>query len=173
MTTAPYIDRLQARLAHRPIGVFIPRNHQAEPFCRLLKGTAIVSDRSLLSGGLIEVYYEGNKYGACNLLHFEDKALCAVGRLIQRYPTVAKMWVKPESLKQVGYISVVKLLPMPLPESLKHMHLSAVRKMLPKHLLDAIDPCEEAVCVISEKYDAQYRSWLDVESTSLRDAVSP
>lgn len=160
MTTLPYLEMLQARLTHRPIGVFIPRDHETEPFCGLLKGTAIVSDRSLLSGGLIEVYYEGNKYGACNLLHFEDKALCAVGRLILRYPTVAKMLVKPESLKQVGYISVVR--PMPLPESVRHLPISAVRKLVPKHLLEAIDPCVEAVCVINDRGDSKLRSWLDI-----------
>lgn len=38
----------------------------------------------------IEVYYEGNRYGMSNIRTFEDRVFQAAGRLVQRYPTIAR-----------------------------------------------------------------------------------
>tara|TARA_R110001592_G_scaffold316364_1_gene592815 strand:- start:51145 stop:51648 length:504 start_codon:yes stop_codon:yes gene_type:complete len=167
METVSYIDKLIARIAHRPIGVFIPRHSQSKTLKHLAQGSAIVSDASLLSGGLIEVYYEGNVIGASNLIEFEDKALCAVGRLIQRYPTVARSWVKPDSLLQVGHISVVKPIALPLPEPVCHLPVSIAKQLLPRELQDAVDPKPIAACVITEKNHPAFIRWVE-----LNEAVS-
>lgn len=34
-------------------------------------------------------YFEGNLYGAVNLTSYEERLRCAVGRLVNKYPTIA------------------------------------------------------------------------------------
>jgi hypothetical protein len=38
----------------------------------------------------IEVYFEGNRYGAENMRRFEERVLHAAGRLDKHYPTIAR-----------------------------------------------------------------------------------
>lgn len=138
-----YIEKLEAQIASRPLGVFIPKNATTEPFKGLAIGSAIVSTGSLLSGGLVEVYYEGNLNRAENLQRFEDRALCATGRLIEKYPTVARAWVRPESLVQVGHIEVR------IPEYMN----------VPLHMERFLDKGPKAVCVITTPICKAYLSW--------------
>ena len=46
--------------------------------------------------------YEGNLYGAVNIKTFADRVDVAWGRHRVRYPTVARMLVKPEEMRHVG-----------------------------------------------------------------------
>jgi len=67
----------------------------------LLKGSAIIVARESGDDHLL-VYFEGNKYNACNIKTFEDKCLHAAGRLIEHYPTVARTYVKASEVIKVG-----------------------------------------------------------------------
>ena len=71
----------------------------------IVPGSAIVArdDRESDSDPLL-VHYEGNMYGATNLESYLDRALCAAGRLLERYPTTAKMAAAPDELMFVGYL---------------------------------------------------------------------
>ena len=72
----------------------------------LAQGSALVgapADARFGDGNVL-VYYEGNIYGACNLETFADKAKCAAGRLITRYPTVAQVVLPREELIEVGFM---------------------------------------------------------------------
>ncbi|EIF42872.1 hypothetical protein DOK_11846 [gamma proteobacterium BDW918] len=169
MNSPSYIDKLQARIQHRPIGVFIPRSPTTKALAHLKPGSAIVSDSTLLTGALIEVYYEGNIYGAENLMTFEEKALCATGRMIQRYPTTARSWVTSGSLIQVGHISVVQPMSAPVPESMAYLSPSIARRILPPHLADALDPKPEPICVIHDKYLPAFRVWTNSQSSQYLD----
>lgn len=51
---------------------------------------------------LIEVYYEGNRLGAVNIVTFADRCHHAFDRMRTRYPTVARATVSVEDLTQVG-----------------------------------------------------------------------
>jgi hypothetical protein len=59
------------------------------------RGSGIVCDPlTVMSGAvsgdeMIDVYYEGNRYGAINMRTFSERVKQAAGRLQQRYPTVA------------------------------------------------------------------------------------
>ncbi len=161
MTSHSYIELLKSRIQRRAIGVYIPRQPPTPSLRHLKRGTAIVSDSTHLSGVLMEVYYEGNAYGAENLRSFEERALHATGRLVQRSPTTACSWVRSESLIQVGHIAVVQPMPAPMPESMCYLPRSMARKLLPEHLADALDPKPVPVCVIRDKYLPAYRQWIE------------
>ncbi len=37
----------------------------------------------------LDVYYEGNLYGAVNMMRYAERCMCAHGRMAMKYPTVA------------------------------------------------------------------------------------
>lgn len=82
-----------------PLQVYVPVH--PDRLSLILKGSAIVSDGQLRDGQLL-VYFEGNLYGAVNLQRFEDKMLQAAGRLVQKYPTVARCLMPVDQLMEVG-----------------------------------------------------------------------
>lgn len=47
--------------------------------------------------------FEGNKYGAVNLVTFADRVYHAAGRQQQRYPTVARRMVEADTIEHVGF----------------------------------------------------------------------
>jgi len=47
-------------------------------------------------------YFEGNIFGASNLLSYSDRVRCAVGRAIHRYPNLAKSRLPVSMLQHVG-----------------------------------------------------------------------
>jgi hypothetical protein len=83
-----------------PLAVVIPAVFGSGPLGRVLPRSGIVARR--LSHGKVEVYFEGNRYGAANLTTFEERVLCAAGRLTARYPTVAKAWCDLGDIEVVG-----------------------------------------------------------------------
>lgn len=62
------------------------------------KGSAIVVSRQENSSGFLDVYYEGNLYGASNMNDFEGKLIVAGGRLRDKAPTVARMHIRPSEV---------------------------------------------------------------------------
>jgi len=55
-------------------------------------------------GGGRLIYFEGNKYGSESLAHWADRVYHAAGRLIERYPTVARMTVAADDVVTVGHL---------------------------------------------------------------------
>lgn len=65
--------------------------------------SAIVSGRGDLAiPGIRVVYYEGNAFGAANLVEFHERLISAGGRLEHRYPTSALLGVDPDDVEIVG-----------------------------------------------------------------------
>lgn len=68
------------------------------------RGSGIVNDPNVwaTNGGRIVVDYEGNRFGASNIVTFADRVMIAAGRHTERYPTIARSALVPESLIRVG-----------------------------------------------------------------------
>lgn len=66
------------------------------------KGSAIVSKQKHYAQGLVEIWYEGNLYNACNLESFEDKCTVAAFRCRDKASTVAKSVVPANKLECIG-----------------------------------------------------------------------
>lgn len=64
-------------------------------------GSGIVTDATKIAER-IEVYFEGNRFGAVNLRTFEERVKQAAGRLQQRYPTIARGFYAPSEFESVG-----------------------------------------------------------------------
>jgi len=47
--------------------------------------------------------YEGNRYRSPQLARYADRVFHAAGRHLERYPTVARVWVSPEQMIEVGW----------------------------------------------------------------------
>lgn len=71
----------------------------AEMPIRIKPGSAIVGRQE---GGIVDVYYEGNLFGACNLHNYLDRIYVAAGRLFDRAPTVARAAMDAKALVEVG-----------------------------------------------------------------------
>jgi hypothetical protein len=70
------------------------------------------------------IYYEGNLYGAENLRTWEQRLECAAGRLVAKYPTVARMTVENTAVRPLGeYDTVTKTVTWYDPvERARHQH---------------------------------------------------
>lgn len=79
--------------------VYVPAG-DTSPF-NIKKGSAIISTGDVQNGMLL-VYFEGNVNNAVNLHRYEDQLLCAAGRLVMKYPTVARSMMEVDSLIEVG-----------------------------------------------------------------------
>lgn len=51
------------------------------------------------------VYYEGNRYDAENLRLYEQRVLCAAGRCVERYPTMARGVFPREDFEVIGTVT--------------------------------------------------------------------
>lgn len=69
----------------------------------LVPGSAIVSspDAPSTESGLL-CYFEGNLYGASNIITYADRAMVASDRLLANYPTSATAAFNPAHLTLVG-----------------------------------------------------------------------
>lgn len=65
-------------------------------------GSGIVGPVSPDSAGRTLIDYEGNVYGSTNLIRFADRVANAASRHIERYPTVARAYVRASDLQRVG-----------------------------------------------------------------------
>lgn len=53
--------------------------------------------------GRVLVDFEGNRYGAANIVTYADRVYHAYGRMVDDYPTVARNYLKAEQLLQIGW----------------------------------------------------------------------
>lgn len=83
--------------------IYVPESdHSNMVLADIKKGSAIVGEMASSCDPLVEIYYEGNLYGAVNLQRFEDRVLCAAGRMRENYPTAACGMVPDSTLREVG-----------------------------------------------------------------------
>lgn len=80
------------------LGIYVPVDKALKSV--LHEKSALVGHEVIGDGVLI--YYEGNIHNASNLTEFSQRLACAAGRLVENYPTVAKMMVRPEQVRAVG-----------------------------------------------------------------------
>lgn len=50
------------------------------------------------------LYYEGNLYGAANVVTWADRTFMAAGRMLTKYPTTARCAVDPDHVILVGHL---------------------------------------------------------------------
>lgn len=90
-------SKATARLAS-PFLVFVPHEGAAE---RIRPGSGIVA-APLPGEDLVHVYFEGAVYRQRDMARLADRVFHAHGRLVENYPTVARMTLPPASLIEVG-----------------------------------------------------------------------
>lgn len=66
------------------------------------RGSGIIVSAGPNESGYVELYYEGNRYGACNIRTFADRVYHAADRASTRYPTIATMAAKQAEVVQIG-----------------------------------------------------------------------
>jgi len=64
----------------------------------------IAKQSACVMGGDGNCYYEGNLYDAVNLRLFHERLMCAAGRLVQKYPTVARTHLEDHQYIPVGWM---------------------------------------------------------------------
>lgn len=82
--------------------VFIPASEDAERILGILPGSAIVGSMGRPDPDMLQLDYEGNRYGAVNLHQFRERLRMAAYRHRERAPTVARQWAYPQLLQCVG-----------------------------------------------------------------------
>ena len=88
-----------ARLAS-PFVIFVPEQGDISAH-GIRAGSAIVG-APVPGADRVVVYYEGAVYGQSQMVRFADRVFHAHGRLVERYPTVARMALPRTSLVEVG-----------------------------------------------------------------------
>lgn len=82
------------------VNVYVPR--EGSPVVKdIMPRSALVGVEQRVSDGVrVRLDFEGGKYEA--RMAFEQKLLLAATRHEEKYPTTARLWVKPEELVLVG-----------------------------------------------------------------------
>lgn len=143
--------------------VYVPNKIGRSSLGFIHAGSAIVSKGFEDSEGYIEVYYEGNIYGASNIRSFEDKASHAADRLAKRYPTIARRKVLKSHLTEVGEFQTETKPAMSsasIPPELRHHPRSVVAKMLPSSLRKELTARHVIRCVVKNRCHPDFMSWV-------------
>lgn len=80
------------------VSVFVPSDLNRHD---ILPGSAIVGAWEFMVGRVM-LDYEGNKYDAANLRRFVERCYHAWSRHVERYPTVARIYVQGAEVIEVG-----------------------------------------------------------------------
>jgi hypothetical protein len=80
------------------VAVYVPLGRLA---ASILPGSGVVGTPQ--EEGRVLVDYEGNRYGAVNMVTLADRVRQAWGRHARRYPTVARQLVRADELIHVGW----------------------------------------------------------------------
>jgi hypothetical protein len=86
-----------------PVAIYVPELPAARPLS-IAPASGIVGRP--VEPGRVLVYYEGNLNGAVNLQRWEDRVICAAGRLLTHASTVAVATVEATWMRQVGHLMV-------------------------------------------------------------------
>ncbi|WP_158025708.1 hypothetical protein [Rhodoferax antarcticus] len=85
--------------------VLVPKLEKQAMWSNLVKpGSSLVGFRTRDLLATI-VYFEGNMHHASNLKTFEERAVCAYGRMSTSYPTVAMCADQIDSLEVIGTLT--------------------------------------------------------------------
>lgn len=71
--------------------IYIPNPVLGVRYRHIAPGSGIVGVATEHGGAVL--HFEGNLYGAENLMTYEERVRQAAGRLFQRYPTVARLYL--------------------------------------------------------------------------------
>lgn len=90
--------------ADTPLTVYVPSPRaEADGVVRGIKrGSGIVGRPIPGEPGRVEICFEGNLYDIESMRPFSERVRQASGRLITKYPTVARAWVEIEQLVPIG-----------------------------------------------------------------------
>ena len=69
---------------------------------QIIRGSGIVGSPARLDPGRVVIDFEGNRYGAANLVTYADRVRQAAGRHRERYPTSARAAVRLDALVPIG-----------------------------------------------------------------------
>jgi len=95
-------DQYARALKRMPrVRLYIPK--LATPAAVIIKAKSAIVGVPSGDTERVEIYYEGNVNGACNLTRFAERCQCAFGRLATNYPTVAHMMASRNDLEPVGF----------------------------------------------------------------------
>lgn len=83
-----------------PVQVYLPLKG-SYAFDTITRKSGVVG--SIRPTGDIILDFEGNKYGATNIVTYADRVMQAAGRHVVRYPTVARMVVPIREVMAIGY----------------------------------------------------------------------
>lgn len=92
------VKRTRGRGQNRLVPVYLMTSTATHS---ILPGSAIVGDYESLVGR-ITIDFEGNRYGASNLIRFVERVHAAWERHTQKYPTVSRAYVQAHELSIVG-----------------------------------------------------------------------
>lgn len=131
--------------SYRGLRVYMASERSEKEGYTLPEGTAVVSRGYKDDEGKMLCFFEGNIYGASNLRTFESRAICAAGRLVKNYPTIAKGKIPIDCLIEVGVIEIRLRTgrQIPLPPEMRSLPKSVQKRMLPRHLAKQLDPDPE------------------------------
>ena len=88
-----------------PALVLVPKLDKQDMWAKLVKpGSSMVGFTTIDFAGTV-VFYEGNLYGASNMVTFKERAIVAYSRLAMSYPTVASCADQIDSLEVIGTIT--------------------------------------------------------------------
>ena len=68
----------------------------------IMRGSGIVGVEHPTIPPLVVVDYEGNRYGAVNMVTFADRCMIAADRQEADYPTIARAMMQVEGLMKIG-----------------------------------------------------------------------
>lgn len=80
------------------IPVYVPTDSSKHG---ILPGSAIVGEWEF-SVGRVTLDYEGNRYGAVNLMRYVERCLTAWDRHVTHYPTTARVYVNSHEVIKIG-----------------------------------------------------------------------
>ncbi len=83
---------------HVTFTVYVPRREGTK--FSIAKGSGIVGRPHEIIPGTTMLDYEGNLYGAENLRTYGERVMHAASRAVEQYPTVARMGLHTETLKE-------------------------------------------------------------------------
>ena len=86
-------------MSSTPISVFVPASGVVTG---IDPGSGIVAGTPARDESRILVDYEGNRYGAVNMVTFADRVARAWDRQRTRYPTIARAAMRVEQLVKIG-----------------------------------------------------------------------
>lgn len=115
-----YRQCLAAAGCGEPGTVYVPRGPGVVD-----RGSGIVG--RLGPDGRLTVYFEGNRYGAANIVTWADRVAVAQDRLTQQYPTVARSTVPLAAMCAVGRFDGTRITVHPGAETIVARWLGSFR----------------------------------------------